>query len=90
MTCQRKKCVHFGSSTRIVHFESAPAYDLNEVSKAIRMTFGLDQRAMLIVQTQSDPDWVGKWFDVVDGDEIPDKSETKVVAHVCQLAKFMC
>ena len=85
---QKKACVHFGSSTRIVHFESSSAYDLSEVSKAIRMVFELDQSTKLLVQAQSDPDWKEKWFDIIDGEEIPDKSELKiVVAQVCQ---FVC
>ena len=80
-------CVHFGNSTRIVNFESTSAYDdLSEVSKAIRTTFKLDQNAELIVQAQNDPDWAEKWLDVLDGDEIPDKSELKVVVQVRQLA----
>ena len=84
---QRKKvCVHFGNSTRTVNFVSGSAYDdLSEVSKAIKTTFKLDQSAKLIVQAQNDPDWAEKWFDVLDGDEIPDKSELKVVVEVCQL-----
>lgn len=81
----KKVCVDFGNSTRVVQFESASAYDdLSEVSKAIRSTFKLDQNTKLIVQVQNDPDWAGRWFDVIDGDEIPDKSELKVVvAQVC-------
>ena len=40
----------------------------------------MDQNTKLKVQVQNDPDWVGRWFDVIDGDEIPDKSELEVVA----------
>ena len=83
---QKKACVHFGISTRIVHFESSSACDdLREVSKAIKMVFKLDQSTKLLVQAQSDPEWKEKWFDIIDGEEIPDKSELRiVVAQVCQ------
>ena len=50
---QRKVCVDFGNSTRVVQFESASAYDdLSEVSKAIRSTFKLDQNTKRIVQVK--------------------------------------
>ena len=49
------------------------------------MVFELDLSTKLLVQAQSDPDWKEKWFDIVDGEEIPDKSE--VIVHVCQ---FVC
>ena len=89
MADERKKvCVHLGTNTRIAHFESASASsDLSEVSKAIKSTFGLDQFAKLTVQAQNDSDWKEKWFDIVNGEEIPNKSELKVVVdtQVCQL-----
>ena len=49
---QKKARVHFGSSTRIKHFESS-AYDLREVSKAIKMVFELDESIKLVVQAQT-------------------------------------
>ena len=76
---QKKACVHFESSTRIVHFESSSACDdLREISKAIKMAFELDQSTKLLVQAQSDPNCKEKWFDIIDG-EIPDKSELRIV-----------
>lgn len=76
----KKVCVDLGSSSRIVHFNSASSdSDLEEVCKAVRRTFGLEQNVKLIIQAQSDPDWSNKWLDVFDGEEIPDKSELRAI-----------
>ena len=74
MADERKVCVHLGTSTRIVHFESASASasnDLSEVSKSIKTTFGSVQCKLKMIL-------IGKRSGSILL-KIPNKSELKVV-----------
>ena len=53
----------------MVRFSSGddPEDDLKELVKAVKSAFGLQKSAKLLLQSQSDPDFENKWFDVSHG-----------------------